>query len=244
MTLMDGQVVDAEIRAVAALADGLGVVDPRLSNLRQIRRRHLRLLQLDLLRRSPMGDWAWDALDKGGLRGLWRYSGQPRGWAADTDEAWRFKSLGLLPQGTLGRAYWTHMTRRRFPFPGEPGGLPAEIVRHDLVHVLAGHDTDVAGECQNASFIAGFLRDDPFSYLFMVAVHCHLDIEVFPNDPSKASMAFDPAFAIPALQRGLAVARDLYDLDWDYWVDLQRPIEEVRTDYAIEPFNRLELQEA
>jgi len=234
LAVMDGHVHEAEIERIARLSRALDVHDARLDNLRQIRRRHLRMLQLDLLRRSPMGAYAQQVWERGGVWELFRYLVQPQGYGVDPEEAWRYKQLGLLPENTLGRQYWAHMTVRRFPFPGEQGGFPTELVRHDLVHVLAGHDTDVRGECENATFIAGFLKEDPFSYLFMVAIHAHLDIEVFPNDPSQAALAFDPAICIPALQRGLRVTRDLYSLDWDYWEDMPRPIAQVRADYCIE----------
>jgi len=181
-----------------------------------------------------MGTYMEQVWQRGGAWELFRYLVQPQGYGVDPDEAWRYKQLGLLPEGTLGREYWAHMTVRKFPFPGEQAGFPTELVRHDLVHVLAGHDTDVRGECENAAYIAGFLKDDPFSYLFMVAVHTHLDIEVFPNDPSQAALAFDPSICIPALQRGLRATRDLYSLDWDYWEDMSRPIADVRADYGVE----------
>jgi hypothetical protein len=37
----------------------------------------------------------------------------------DAEVAWKYKSLGLLPQDTLGRLFWEHSTRNRFGFPGK-----------------------------------------------------------------------------------------------------------------------------
>lgn len=233
MTLLDGYVSPAEVALVERFAAALGVTDPRLGNLRQLLSGRLRLLQLDLLRRSPMARMGEEVWRRKGLGALWNFFAAPQGYAHDPDRAWRYKQLGLLPEGTLGRTYWAHMTVRRFPFPGEHEGLPEELVRHDLSHVLSGYDTDVGGECENAAFLAGCLREDPFSYVFMVLVHCHLDIEVFPKDPSKAAWGFDPARVVPALERGLRVTRDLYDLSWDFWQDLPRPIAEVRAELGI-----------
>lgn len=233
MTIMDGKVEAAEVRACEAFALALGVDEPRLANLRQLVQGHMRLLQIDLLRRSPMTRMGHEVWMKQGVRGLWRFGTTMYGGGQDPEVAWRFKQLGLLPEDTFGRAYWAHMTERKFPFPGEYLGFPEELVRHDLSHVLSGYDTDVAGEAENAAFIAGFLRHDPFSYLFMVAVHTHLDIEVFPNDPSQALLGMDPARVVRGLERGMQVKRDLYDLSWDYWQDFPRPLAHVRADLGI-----------
>jgi tellurite resistance protein len=235
MTLIDGKVDEREVNAVASFARALGVDDPRLANLRQILRGHVRILQLDLMRRSPMSRMAREVWSKEGFRGLYRFAASSLGGSTDAELAFKYKQLGLLPEGTFGREYWAHMTRRKYPFPGEYLGFPDELVRHDLAHVLSGYDTDVPGEVENAAFIAGFLRHDPFSYLFMIAVHTHLDIEIFPHDPSQASMGIDSARAIRGLERGMRVKRDLYDLSWDFWADFPRPLADVRAELGIDP---------
>lgn len=238
MSILDGDLLPVEIAQVESFASALGIEDTRLRNLRQIHGRHLRLLQADLIRRSPVNaTMARDAWEKEGVRGLWRFFAGTYNLRHDPEEAWSYKELGLLPEGTLGRAYWTFMTSRRFPFPGEPGlmAFPRELVRHDLGHLLSGYGTDITGECENAAFVAGSLQHDPFAYVFMVAVHTHLDIEVFPNDPSQGAMCFDPERVIPALERGLQVKRDIYSMDWDYWQDFPRPLEEVRADFGVPP---------
>jgi uncharacterized tellurite resistance protein B-like protein len=233
MVIMDGRVDPSELAACEAFAKALGVDEPRLANLRQITRGQMRTLQLDLLRRSPMAHMAEEVFQKEGLRGLWRFGASTYGGTKDPDLAWRYKQLGLLPEGTFGHAYWAHMTERQLPFPGEHLGFPEELVRHDLVHVLSGYGTDVPGECENAAFIAGFLKHDPFAYLFMVAVHTHLDIEVFPSDPSQAFLGLDPERVIRALTRGMQVNRDLYDLGWDFWPEFPRPLADVRAELGI-----------
>jgi uncharacterized tellurite resistance protein B-like protein len=233
MALLDGEVVSAEIQFVDSIMQVLGVSDPRIHNLRQIRCRNLRMLQLDLMRRSPMAGMAKEVWNTKGLGELWRFATSSYGWSQNPDLADKYNQLRLLPADSFGRGYWAHMTERGFQFPGESKGFPEELVRHDLVHVLSGYGTDVAGECQNTAFIAGFLKEDPFSYLFMIAVHCHMDIEVFPDDPSQAAMALDPALVIPALRRGMQVNRDLYSLEWDFWLDFPRPIDEVRAEFGV-----------
>jgi hypothetical protein len=238
MALLDGAVDEREITCIASFATALGVDEPRLGNLRHIAQGRLRLLQLDLLRRSPMARMAEQVWRERGLGETWRYLASPQGWSHDEALAARFHALEHYPAGSFGRVYWAHMTRRAFPFPGEHKAFPEELVRHDLSHVLSGYDTDVAGEVENAAFLSGCLREDPFSYWFMLAVHVHLDIEIFPNDPSQAFLGIDPARAIAALERGMRVKRDLYDLGWDYWQDLPRPIAVVRAEFGIDPPGR------
>lgn len=233
MVIMDGRVDPAELAACELFARALNVDEPTLKNLRQITRGNMRRLQLDLLRRGPVATTAKEVFAKEGARGLWRFGTAAYGGAHDPDVAWRYKQLGLLPEGTLGHAYWRHMTERKLPFPGEHLGHPEELVRHDLTHVLAGYGTDVAGECENAAFVAGFLKHDAFGYLFMVAVHTHLDIAVFPSDASQAYLGMDPERVITALTRGLNVKRDLYDPAWDVWVDFPRPLADVRLELNI-----------
>src|SRR5262245_3803426 len=72
--------------------------------------------------------------------------------SVNTDKHWNYKRLGLLPEGTLGREYWKHLTEIGFGFPGEPGGIPDSVAYHDVAHVLADNDTTPLGEIQQGSF--------------------------------------------------------------------------------------------
>lgn len=235
LVLLDGNVIDVEIETVRWFSEVLDVTDTRLQSLRRIRQGQLRLLQLDLLRRSPMWDMGVEVWQKRGLSALWHYLAAPYARFVDPAVASRYQALSELPKGTLGRTYWAHMRLRGFPFPGERSGLPEELVRHDLTHVLSGYDTDIAGEVATAAFIAGFLRHDPFSYLFMVLVHTHLDLEVFTGHPQRARLGAEPELIVEGWVRGSRVKRDLYDLGWDFWQDLPRPIAEVREELGIDP---------
>jgi len=236
MCIMDGSVSEREIEAVRQFAAALEVDEPRIANLEQIMAGHLRRLQLDLLRRSPMTTMLRETWKKRGLTAAWKYLGSLKGVSHDPQVAWRFKQLGLLPDGTVGRSYWAHMTQRRFPFPGEHLGLPEEMVRHDLSHLLSGYGTNNIGEMLNATFIAGFLKQDAFAYFFMAAVHTQLDIEVFPDDPhSMGFLTVQPAALMEALERGLQVNQDLYSLDWDYWEVMDLPVDEARRQLNIVP---------
>ena len=233
VALMDGEVKDSELVAIRRYARALGVDEPRLQNLRQLAHGQTRLLYLDLWRRSEyMKGAARKAWQDKGLGGLWRYFGSITGLAHDAELAWRYKQLGLLAEDTFGRAYWRHMTERRFGFPGEHKGFPEELAKHDLCHVLGGYDTDPCGECEVIAFISGFNRADPFGYLFMIFVHKQLGVNLFNGSPVE-HLKVPPERVVRALERGARVTADLYDPGWDFWPDFPLPLEEVRRKYGV-----------
>lgn len=230
MAMMDGDVEDDEYAVVASFAKALDVDEPRLANLRQYMGHHYTLLKLDLNRRSDMiGTAMRHAYRTAGLRGAWKSSAPflSKRFAIDEQLAWRYRKLGLLPEPSFGRQYWAHMRERGFSFPGEPGGFPEEFIKHDCCHVLGGYDTDPTGECEVVAFISGFMGTDPFWYLFMIAMHMHLGIETFQDNP-LGELAFDPERVVTALERGRRVPQDLYDPDFDWWAWFDKPIDEVR----------------
>jgi tellurite resistance protein len=235
MALIDGEVSKQEMTVIKGFAQAMGVSEPRLHTMQSIMSGHSRLVQFDLLRRSQMiREAATAAWERDKLKGIWRFFSWFQGFAINPKTSWKYKQLGLLPTGTFGRAYWEHMAKRQFSFPGELKGFPEELAKHDLCHVLGEYDTDTSGECEVIGFICGFMKADPFGYLFMIAVHMHLGIEVFQGDPTS-KLGFDPDRVATALMRGSEVNKDLYDPSWDYWQDFPLPIEEVRKKYNILP---------
>jgi len=234
LALIDGEITQPEIAAIKAFAMALDVSEPRITSMRHAMKGHLTLLQYDVFRRGWMGQLLKDTWHESGVRGVWRLLRGLNKKHVDHALAWRFRQLGLLPEGTLGRQYWVHMTERRFGFPGEVDALPPQLVRHDLCHVLGGYGTDLQGEIGVVSFVSGFLRHDPFMYLFAVAVHAHLGLEVFKGDPTD-TMLLDPEYVLAHVRRGMQVSHDLYDREWDYWPLMELPIDEVRQQLNILP---------
>ncbi len=234
MAMMDGKIPRAELDAIRAFALALDVDEPKLKDLELFLGGHLRLIQLDLNRRSEMIQAKFSRAWKDeGFEGVKHLVGAVVGvGAADPALAWRYKKLGLLPEGTLGREYWVHCTSRGFSFPGEPGMvMPRQLIVHDLCHVLGGYDTNALGECEVSAFIAGFIRTDPFWYVFAILMHMHMDVQVFGVDPT-ARLAGEPEAMIRALRRGMKVTRDLYN-DWDFWPDMELPIDAVKAKLAV-----------
>jgi uncharacterized tellurite resistance protein B-like protein len=230
--IVDQEVDGAELAVIDRFAKAFGIDEPRLRNLHQFVDGHHARMKLDVMRRSYFTEHviaeAWKAE---GLKGVWKAVGPRWGFAKDPELAWRYKQLGLLPEGTLGREYWAHCTSRRFSFPGEEHGFPWQVV-HDMGHLLGGHDTDPAGEIEQAAFEAGYMKRDPFFLLFSVTMIFHLGFPVLGDDYiGTARGKLDPAAAIDAYQRGLACKVDV--TEWDYWPHVARPLDDVRRELGV-----------
>jgi tellurite resistance protein len=232
--LIDGEASRDELQLIERFAKGLGVQDPWVRSLHRVIEGQLIRLRMDLGRRLPIArNLVAEMWKEEGVRGIWRIIQTFRKKGTDEPEvAWRYKQLGLLPEGTLGREYWKHMTARKFAFSGEPGGMLERQNHHDLTHVLTGYDTDAEGECQIAAFYAGYIGTEPFGFIFMVLVFFQLGIKLGPAEPTR--MKFDPEKVIRAMRRGAQINTDLTD-HWDYWPLMDQPIDEVRRRYNIVP---------
>jgi uncharacterized tellurite resistance protein B-like protein len=234
MALMDQEVDREELALIDRFARAFGVDEPRLKNLHQyVDGQHVRM-KLDVLRRSYLTKTVLSsAWAEGGFAGVWKAFAPRFGKAADPELAWKYKQLGLLPEGSLGRIYWAHCTSRKFSFPGEPYGFPWQAV-HDIGHVLGDHDTDPHGEIEQAAFEAGYMRRDPFFFIFTVTMIFHLGFPVLGDDYiGVAKGSFQPAHTMRAYERGLATKIDL--TEWDFWPHVARPIDDVRAELGIPP---------
>lgn len=227
----EGGVTDDAARAVRGLARALDVDEAGLRVIHDVAANHRLLTRVDMLRRMA-GGVGGKIYEEEGLAGIGRVARQVAGHE-DPELAWRYKSLGLLPEGTFGRSYWEHCTRRRFAFPGEKGGLPERMVFHDFGHVLSGYDTDAPGEIQQGAFQAGFVRDDGFTFLLFAVIHFHLGIGLTPIAKAETGL-FDVEKVMRAAARGAACNVDLSD-HWDPFAVASLPLEQVRADYGIPP---------
>ena len=232
MAMVDGDVSPSQERAVRALADALEIDEGSLRVLHDVVNDSKLLTRVHLTRRI-MGRFASEARELEGLSGVRKLVAPVLGGGEDPELAWRYKELGLLPAGTLGRTLWEHCTSRHFGFPGEKGGLPERMVFHDFGHVLAGYDTDAEGEIQQGAFQAGFIRNDGFSFLLFVIVQFHLGIKVTPIAAPRTGL-FDVRNVLRAAQRGAACNEDL-SARWDHWAWVEMPLAEVRERLRIPP---------
>lgn len=153
--------------------------------------------------------------------------------AVNTDKVWDYKRLGLLPEGTLGREYWKHMTSVGFGFPGEPAGIAASVSYHDIGHLLAEHAATPLGEIQQGSFQGGNRREDGFFFIQFVVLQFHHGVRVTPGAP-PATGHFDPRKVLWAIHRGAKCRVDMTH-QWNYWPLMTLPIDEARAACGLLP---------
>jgi len=233
MATVDGDVTPVQERTVRAIAEALEVDEAALKVLHGLVNDSKLLTRVHMMRRL-MGRFVGEVAQTDGLAGVRKFMGPLFfGSGEDHEVAWRYKQLGLLPQGTFGRAYWEFCTSRRFAFPGEPHGLPERMVFHDFGHVLSGYDTDAEGEVQQGAFQAGFTRTDGFSFLIFVIVQFHMGLKVTPIAAPRTGL-FDVRKVIRAVERGSACRDDL-SARWDHWAWVELPLEEVRERLGVPP---------
>lgn len=236
--LIDGTLSLEERRVIDEFAAELGVEDDYLHDFRLLATHHLDTLRRDMVRRSPFprGTVSAGHEDHEGWRGLWQLFRAATEPPEHLENAWRFKQLGLMPEPTFGRAYWVHMTERRFLFPGERGASMPQDNPHDFLHVLSGYDTDDAGELELTAFSAGMAKlEDPFGVLFGTQCMLHLGRKL--REPAASLRGAPPSFNTDriarAYRRGLLATADLVNDGWDIQSDLSRPLEELRREYNI-----------
>ena len=153
--------------------------------------------------------------------------------SVNKDKLWDYKRLGLLPEGTLGREYWKHLTEVGFGFPGEPGGIADSVAYHDIGHVLAEHDTTPEGEIQQGSFQGGNRREDGFFFIQFVILQFHHGMKITPVAPPQVGK-FDPEKVLWAIHRGAKCNVDITH-QWNYWPLMSLPLQEARSKIALLP---------
>jgi tellurite resistance protein len=227
--MVEGDVTSAEAAAVKRLAAALRVEERGLKVLDDIAADHSLLTRFDMMRRI-MGKFGAKAYNEEGFAGVRKMMAMFIG-GEDPETAWKYKQLGLLPEGTLGREFWEHCTKNRFGVPGEKTGIPERMVFHDFGHVLAGYDTKPESEIQQGAFQGGFVREDGFAFLMFVIIQFHLGVKVTPVTDGFTGL-FDVAKVLRAAQRGAACKVDLSD-HWDPFAVADAPLEQLRAEYGI-----------
>ncbi len=209
-----------------ALAVQLGTHDPVLGVIDALARGRLLAVRLMAMRRvmRVMLKEAWTAQGAMGIARV--FAAMLLKAPVNRDKLWNYKRLGLLPEGTLGRAYWTFMTKEGFGFPGDVAGIPDTLSYHDVAHVLAGHEATPLGEVQQGSFQGGNRREDGFFFIQMVILQFHQGVPVTPATGPQTDH-FHPEKVLWAIHRGARCRVDMTH-QWDYWPLMQLPLEEAR----------------
>ncbi len=217
-------------------ADALGVAPAELRNMRQMVQDDTMALRLDVSRRVWLVDNLKQAWKEGGIRWPGRSLATISKLKEDTALANRYRALEQCPAGSMGRLYYEHMREVGFPLPGEKGSQVETVFIHDLTHLLSGYGVDPDGEVQAASFSAGNRKKDPFTYIFFVLCEFHLLMKFSPFAEASRGR-FDGAKAVAAVHRGMQVNRDL-TTEWDFWADMDKPLDRVRSELNVPPEGR------
>lgn len=229
--LLSRPIKPASLGFLQALAGRLDVHDPVVDAIAAVQAgRHLRarlITMRRMLRVMLHESWLAEG-PMGVLRVLGAMLLKAR---VNRDRLWKFKRLGLLPEGTLGREYWAFMTREGFGFPGDVAGVPVAVSYHDVAHVLAEHPATPIGEIQQGSFQGGNRREGGFAFVQFTVLQFHHGVRV--TQPGQVDH-YDPELLLWAIHRGACCNVDMTH-QWDYWPLMALPLSEARERVALLP---------
>jgi hypothetical protein len=217
---------------VLQYADALQVEGHEVKYTQKLRDKKIRLLRLDFAR-WILNDLVPGKGVRGKVKGLIKAMKETRG---NPKVAAPYQKLGLLPEGTLGRSIWEFYRRREFPFPGEPGCLPEDLVMvHDLSHVLSDNNTDPRGEVAAVAFQAGYMRRHSYEMMMDVffAFQFNFILEYGAPQMLATYNQIDPHLAMESLRLGMECNFDFMD-GWNYWEDMEQTVESLRDRYNIQ----------
>ena len=233
MPYLDAQVDEPEVALVNAYAQALHLAPHTLRSLRLVADRKLRQLLWGYTRRSiaallpGRGFWQKATIILGALHQYW----------GDAQVARRYQALELLPDNTLGKELYRYYRDRNFPLPGEKKSFSEVLVGHDLVHVLSGIGTDMAGEIAVAGFEAGMGNSEfGFELLLEVILDFHLGLKFTTMGILDAGCNhLQPKALMQAYAKGLQMPFDLLDPEWDFKAVLDQPLPKLRQSYQLAP---------
>ncbi len=90
------------------------------------------------------------------------------------------------------------------------------------------------GESCIVAFIAGYRKEDPFFWLFTIALQFQVGLKISPFSPGVAGK-IDPRLFVQHHNRGSRVKVDL-STDFDIQANFDQPLAEVRAELGIAPF--------
>ena len=224
---------------VIEFAHALGVDSACIDKAREVAEGSRQLVAADFDRSSYIS-----ALDLSAFTPLSSADDNVWAWTNTADKpelVERWRELGELPEGTLGRGVHDFYLARGFRFPGSPGSAPPLLAQHDWVHVLADYGSKVESELEVFAFIAR-ASDNPeaFTLLAMVLNLFHsgrLDraagfFEAAPGHLCDSGM---PVRLGDAMRRGALCDGSVDFLAVDYFSMADQPVEEVRAAFGVVP---------
>jgi hypothetical protein len=232
MATVDG-VVDAErIASAAAFADALGLDEPYLRDLTDLAQRKLAEVRADIGRRNERSFTGRD-LDEDLDAWLNVYREHP-----DAELHARYQTLASCPAGSFGRAFADFYAANGFAFPGIPTSANEEFTTpHDSAHVLSGYDTSLQGELLVSTFTAGMHPDDAVTaHIIPVIISWHLGIPL-AEFAGAGTGSLDPRKFWVAWARGDELAGDPLAPEWDFWAQVDTPLDVVRHAMGVPPLD-------
>ncbi len=240
MGIVDGQISPEEWKILSEFRAALAIDEAQLHSFHDLAHRHRQLLMHEAQRQA--GRAAGGSPDRVTLYASEGWQGVMQFFPADVlaaasqhhaarenaELAQRYRQLGNLADGTLGRELWRYYRERQFAFADAPGSVPEALVHHDIVHIISGYDSSIEGELQTLAFTAGMRQEDPFSALFLVLLQFTAGLKAL----AKARTLFDPDKVLRALERGRGTAVD-FSQKHDYWDEMEQPIGALRERFGV-----------
>jgi hypothetical protein len=229
MALVDGTVDRRKIAIVDGFAQALGVREDAVRQLAEVGRGHLAWVRADVARQNLKSITGHDV----GM-GIDAWILPYRDGRGDPALAARYRALGALPEGTLGRTFFAFYRDNGFAFAGEPTGLNERFASpHDATHILSGYDTSPQGELLVSTFTAGMHPQEPMSgHILPVILSWHLGIEL-AKLPGEVSGQLDPVKFWNAWERGSQVRVDVFAESWSLWDNAASSLDALRTRYRV-----------
>ena len=153
----------------------------------------------------------------------------------------RWRALGELDKGTLGRGVFDFYQARGFHFPGEEGSAPPILAQHDWVHVLADYGSTVESELEVFSFISRASHDPrAFTLLAMVinlfqTGQLESAAGIFEADGGHLDTHGMADRLADAFRRGALTSGQPEFLATDWWSLADKPVDEVREMFTVVP---------
>ena len=223
------EVDQAKIATVDFFAMQLGISPEMLRDLHGQRRAQLERVALDQARRGVR--IYLTVRTSAQLRGIVDTVARKSG---DAELAARYRTLAMLPAGTLGGALFDFYRSRGIALPGEEHGLDERLVPHDLLHVIGGYSGDLADETALVGFAAGLARLPMGRQLLLEALtemSCVAQL-VGALAPGAPRPRLDVAALTSAYDRGVAASSELVR-GWDWWADAHSDLAGVRERFAV-----------
>jgi tellurite resistance protein len=225
--LAEGAPAPERETAVDALAKALEVSDTGVKVIRELSHGHTMFARFDVMRRMR------NFMNTHDKRISFAEIVRTLGITENAELAARYRSLADCPADSFGRAFHSFYVEHGFGMPGEKHGIGEDFLFHDAGHVLSGYGVDPQGEIQQASFQAGYIRNDGFLFLLFGILQFHIGIRLTPIAKAEEGL-FDVDRVLRALTRGAACKRDLSDhFDIFEWKDV--PLQTMRAELGIPP---------